>query len=192
MAENSLFAVLLRSPWWVSLLVAAAIAALSRALLPAQYVVFGALGAFPILVIAALSAARQWRAPRPAQVERTLQAVRSMDWRALSAAIEAGLRRDGFALQNPAPAGVDFEAGKAGRTVLVSARRWKAAGIGVEPLRALHAAVEARQADEGLYIGLGAPSDSALRFAREHRLRIVQGADLARLVGDLSPRAPKG
>lgn len=191
MAENSLFAILLRSPWWVSLLVAGGIAALSRALLPAEYVVFGVLGAFPIVVIGALSAARQWRAPRPAQVERTLHTLQAMDWRALSAAIEAGLRRDGFTLQTPAPAGADFEAEKAGRTVLVSARRWKAAGIGVEPLRALQAAVEARQASEGLYVGLGVPSESAVGYARAHRLRIVQGADLARLVGDLSPGPSK-
>ena len=36
MAENSLFAVLLRSPWWVSFLVAAGVFALMRYFLPAM------------------------------------------------------------------------------------------------------------------------------------------------------------
>ena len=74
MAENSLFAILLRSPWWVSVAVALAILALARALLPPAYVPFGAMGAVPMLVIGAMAALRQWRTPSPAQVEQTLQA----------------------------------------------------------------------------------------------------------------------
>jgi len=37
MAQNSLFAVLLRSPWWISFLVALVLVAATQALLPAQY-----------------------------------------------------------------------------------------------------------------------------------------------------------
>ena len=36
MAPNSVFAVLLRSPWWVSLAIAAALALAAAALLPAD------------------------------------------------------------------------------------------------------------------------------------------------------------
>lgn len=182
MAENSLFAVLLRSPWWVSVLVAAAIAALARAALPSEYVPYGAMGAFPLLVIAVLAAARQWRSPNAAQIEQALQALRAMTWREAATTVEAGLRREGYTVRSVGSAGADFEASKAGRTVLVSCKRWKAASIGIEPLRALHAAVQAAQASEGLYVGIGEPTEAALRFAREHRLRLVQGAELARLV----------
>ena len=41
MHENSLFAVLLRSPWWVSLLVAAGIAGVMRIFLAIEYALFG-------------------------------------------------------------------------------------------------------------------------------------------------------
>ena len=44
MAENSLFAILLRSPWWVSLAIAAVLALIARLLLPADYAVVGMLG----------------------------------------------------------------------------------------------------------------------------------------------------
>ena len=183
MAENSLFAVLLRSPWWVSVAAAAAIVAVARAALPEAYVPYGAMGALPLVVIGAVSALRQWRAPNPAQVEQALQALGGLGWRELAAGVEAGLRRDGYTVRSLRAGSADFEAVKAGRTVLVSARRWKAASVGVEPLRSLHAAMLEADAGEGWYLGLGVPTKAALRFARENRLRLVQGAELARLAG---------
>ncbi len=191
MAENSLFAVLLRSPWWVSVGVAAAIVALSRAVLPEAYVPFGALGALPIVVIGVMSALRQWRAPNPVQIEQTLQRLATLGRREVGAAVEAGLRRDGYAvLALDGQGAADIEAVKGGRTVLVAFRRWKAASIGLEPLRALDAAVRARGDDDGpvdgWMLGLGSASDAARAYAAQHRLRLVQGTDLARLVGPSS------
>ena len=183
MAENSLFAILLRSPWWVSVAVAGAILALARALLPPAYVPFGAMGAVPMLVIGALAAARQWRSPSPAKVEATLQSLSAQGWREFAAAVEAGLRRDGHAVRAVAEPGFDFEATRAGRTVLVACKRWKASAVGVEPLRALQTQVEAQGAIEGWYLAIGTPSEAAIAFARTHRLRLVRGAELARLAG---------
>jgi restriction system protein len=45
MAKNSLFAVLLRSPWWISAAIAVVLAVLALALLPADYRVVGAVSA---------------------------------------------------------------------------------------------------------------------------------------------------
>ena len=56
MAPNSLFAVLLRSPWWASLGLAVALSLLLRALLPADYAVAGMLGTLPFALIAAIAA----------------------------------------------------------------------------------------------------------------------------------------
>ena len=60
MSPNSLFAVLLRSPWWISLLVAGALFALARLFIPAAYAIFMPL---PFLVIATMAGWRQFRAP---------------------------------------------------------------------------------------------------------------------------------
>ena len=183
LAKNSLFAVLLRSPWWVSLCLVAAIAAAAWALLPPAHAPYGVLGASPFLVIAALAARRQWRQPSPTQVEQTLQRLAAMNWQEAAAAVDAGLRRDGYAPTALAGHGADFTAERAGRTVLISCKRWKAASIGIEPLRALHTALEAADASEGWYLAIGSASAAAQRFAGEHRLRLVQGVDLVRLVG---------
>ena len=59
MSEKSLFAILLRSPWWVSLAIVAVFVLASSALLPSPYVAFGMMGAFPFLVIAIMAAWRQ-------------------------------------------------------------------------------------------------------------------------------------
>ena len=80
MAKNSLFAVLLRSPWWVSLSVAAVLALLAGALLPAAYRVVGMLSVTPFVVISALAARRQWRLPSAARMAQTEQAIASMAW----------------------------------------------------------------------------------------------------------------
>ena len=47
MAKKSLFAILLRKPWWISIGIAAGIAVVARALLPEQYAIGGALGGIP-------------------------------------------------------------------------------------------------------------------------------------------------
>jgi len=51
MAKNSLFAVLLRSPWWISLLVALLVGLVGFALLPQQFKVVGALSGLPFAII---------------------------------------------------------------------------------------------------------------------------------------------
>ena len=73
MAENSLFAILLRSPWWISLGLAAIVALVARLALPADLFWFGAFGGLPFVVIAVMAARRQWRAPSAAQLARTAE-----------------------------------------------------------------------------------------------------------------------
>ena len=56
MAKNSLFAILLRSPWWISLLISVLISLGAFALLPREYAVVVMLGTFPFVVVAAIAA----------------------------------------------------------------------------------------------------------------------------------------
>ena len=53
MHSNSLFAILMRKPWWISLLIGLAFCALAWAMLPQQYVLVGAAGSLPFFIIAA-------------------------------------------------------------------------------------------------------------------------------------------
>jgi restriction system protein len=179
MAKNSLFAILLRSHWGLSLGIAAGIALLAAALLPAEYRIVGMLSGLPFMVTGAIAARRQWGLPSAAQVAQTQAAVAAMPWPQFAALLEQAFARDGHAVQRGAADGVDFVLERKGRVMLVGARRWKSARTGLESLRALQAAREAADAPDALYIGLGELTDSARPFAAEHRIAIWQAAELA-------------
>ncbi len=74
--------------------------------------------------------------------------------------------------------GADFELLRKGQTLLVSARRWKSARTGLEPLRELQAAREKADA-AALCIGLGEISEPAAAFATQHRISVWRAAELA-------------
>jgi restriction system protein len=179
MAENSLFAMLVRSPWWVSIAIAAVLALLAGALLPERFRVAGALSVIPFFVVAALAARRQWRQPSAAQVEQTLQAVAAMAWPAFAQQLEQAFQRDGYSVQRGSQAGVDFELERQGRRTLVSARRWKSAKLGLEALRTLQAAREAADASAAICICLGGLTDTAQPYAAARGITVWQGAELA-------------
>lgn len=183
MAENSLFAILLRKPWWLSLGIALALALLARALLPANFVVVGAFGAaFPFVVIAAIAAWKQARAPSAAQVEAALQRLRGMGSVELLDAAAAAWRAEGYAVECFTGAGADLKLERRGPPVLVGLRRWKAASTGVEPLRELHAAMQRADDALGWYVAGGEVSDKARDFARAQSIRLIGAQELALLV----------
>lgn len=184
MHKNSLFAVLLRSPWWISILVAAATAVVARFMLakfslPEPYAVFIAL---PFIVIGCVAAWQQLRAPSAEAVAARLEALRAQSWDEFSAALEGAFRRDGYEAARLNGAGADFQLSKAGRVSLVGCKRWKVARAGIEPLRELEAARQARDAHECIYVAAGEISENARTFAAERKIRLLHGAELSELL----------
>ena len=137
MSERSLFAALLRAPWWVSFLVMLAVALVAGALLPDAYKTAGMLGAFPFLVIGVMAAWRQRNAISADRISELTEQARSMGWRDFSILVEEALRQQGFEVSRLANGPFDFQIEKNGRVTLVSAKRWKAATVGVETVREL-------------------------------------------------------
>jgi restriction system protein len=178
MAENSLFAILLRSPWWISLAVAAAVFAALRLAVPELYAAFFAL---PFLVIGLYVGWKQLRTPSAASSERALEAIRAMAWEDFSTALEKHFAAEGYAVTRLAGEEADLEMSKAGRTVLVACKRWKATRTGAEPLRQLQAAAGKRDAAQCIYIAAGEVTQNALEFAAKSNIRVIHGAELARL-----------
>ena len=177
--ENSLYAVLMRSPWWMSFAVGAAAFALVRLFLEPVYAAFGA---SPFFVIGVLAAWRQLRAPSAAEIGRCLDALRGMSWESFAFVLEEAWRRQGYRVEPFAGAGADYELTRAGRRTLVACKRWKAARTGAEPLRELAAAAGSSGAAGSEYFAVGEVTDGARKFADNHAIRLVQGPDLAKLV----------
>jgi restriction system protein len=182
MAKDSLFAILLRSQWWISIAVAAGIVAVVKLVLPGVPVAYAVFAALPFIVIGAIAGWRQLRQPSRARVVDTLESVRTMSWGDFSGALEDAFRRDGYAVSRLAGPAADFELTKGGRTSLVACKRWKVARTGIDPLRDLDEAKRARDAHECIYVATGEVTEGALKFAREKGIRDVHGAELAKLL----------
>jgi len=177
--RNSLFAILLRSRWWVSWLVAAGVFGLGRLALPDAVAAFAVL---PFLVIGVAALWKQLTAPHGARVEAELERIRALSWEAFAAALEGGFAREGYAVKRR-DGGADFELEKDGRTVLAAARRWKAQVTGLEPLKDLRAAAGKRGAAECLYLAAGEVTAKARGYARDNGVRVVEGPELVKLAG---------
>lgn len=181
MAEKSLFAILLRSPWWVSFLIAGAITLVVAALAPERFRLLGAFGALPLYGVGCVAAWRQWKAPPAAAVAAQALALRSMAWRDFAAALERQWAAQGAQVQSIAGLEADFRVEKAGRTTLVSARRWKAASHGVDAISQLAAAMRKRDVAHGQYlVSHGTVSDTARDMARAENVELLEGDALAR------------
>ena len=185
MHERSLFASLLRLPWWVSLVIGVVIALLSRLTLKGDFLVFGVTMSLPFAVIAAIGLRRQWQAPSAARVDAVLSAVQAMSWREFSALVEAAFVRDGFVVKALNLPAADFEIVQGVSVALVSCKRWKAANQGVAPLQELAALREARGAGEAIYISAAAMTGTAQAYATGQRMRLINGAGLAQLLRNL-------
>ncbi len=190
MAPNSLFAILLRSPWWASLGIAVGLALLMRLLLPRDYAVAGMLGTFPFVVIAAVAAWKQWHAPSVAQMSQTLERLQAMNSREFAEAIEAAFRAQGHEVQRLQLPGADLELTLRHRRTVVAYKRWKAASVGVEPLRDLQAVQQKREAEAALYVATGALSEKAGDFVRESKLQLMGAPELAQLLRSVPSRRP--
>lgn len=185
MSQNSIFAVLLRSPWWMSAGVAVLLCVGGFAALPLDYAAMGVFAAVPFVVISIMAAYKQLRAPSGTRVQAVAETAAAMSWADFADTVEAGFKRDGCEVQRLQTPGADFALSKDGHVAIVSAKRWKAARVGVEPLRELQAAREKRGAREAIYIALGDVSDNAWAYAKAQGVSLMTAPELAKLLRDL-------
>ena len=182
MSDKSLFAVLLRSPWWVSFAVAIAVGIAAYNLFPERFANVGAVSGLPFVVIGLIAVWKQWGTPNPARIDETLQSLSTLSARDFASALEAAYLQDGYSVSRVTAKGADLSISKGGRTALVNSKRWKAATHGIEPLRELNASMTTLDANQGIYVAVNALSDAAKLFAAKNSIRVLQGTELALLM----------
>ena len=187
MAPNSLFAILLRSRWWISFVVGAVIVLLTVSLLPQDLKLVGALGSVPFFAIGFVALVRQLQAPSPAQTQALLNQAASQNWPQFAQLLEAAWRAEGYNVERLPQGEADFVLTRQGKTALVYAKRWKAATHGIEPLKQLQAATAQRQLQDAVYIALNPLHDNARNYARDHNMVVLQGQELATLLAKGQP-----
>src|SRR5687767_3258249 len=179
MHENSLFSILLRSPWWMSALVGAGIFVLVRIWFAVVYAAFAAL---PVIIIAAYVGWKQLRQPSAEQVAKRIEALKALPAEEVAQAFEAGFRREGYGVARLKGEQGEFELSNAGRVAGVLTRRCEDVGVGRELLDELEALSKHRKADECIYVTAGEVSDSARKFAFDSNVKLIEGPGLVALL----------
>ena len=176
--QNSLFAVLSRSPWWVSTALGLGVFLLMRIWLPLEMAVFGAL---PFIGIGFYAGYLQLKRPGAKRIARTLEQARALPGEEFRKALAEGFKRDGFSAER-ANGGADVVLTKNGMVTLVACKRWKAGRTGIEPLREFESATRERGAHARMYVAVGEVTDNARTFAAQNRIQLLQEEDLAKLL----------
>lgn len=179
MARETLFAVLMRQPWWVTLLIAFALFGIAYQFAP-QYAFFVAL---PFLVVAAWIGWKQFGSVSPAEAVDRLAALRELAWEDFRAAVSAGYRRQGYVVEEARDNAFDLRLTRKTQVTLVQCRRWKANQIGVGAVRELFEAAQKSDAYDCVCISTGEFSKAAVEFAADKRMSLVNGTELAALAG---------
>ena len=179
--RNSLFAILLRSPWWLGLLLAFGMFAAVRMFFAPGIAAFFAL---PFLAIGLYAGVQQLRQPSDKSIAETVARAKELPWDGFRAALEGAYQRGGYTVTRMDGV-ADLRLAQGGVVTLVACKRWKAMRTGIEPLRELHTAGRSREAAECIFVAAGELTANARAFAAEKGIRVLEGAELAKL---LAPR----
>lgn len=181
MSDKSLFAILLRSPWWYSFLIAAVLLLLARVFLPEAFRAVGMLSSIPFAILGVIAAWRQRDKPSPERVSMALDQLAQMPWKQFLPIMEQAFVQQGFTVTQLNTNAADLQLEKLGRVTLVSCKRWKAATLGVEVLRDLKAMQVSQEASYSACISLSLPTGVALKFAKENAIQLICQDELASL-----------
>jgi restriction system protein len=181
MSDKSLFAILLRSPWWYSFLIAAVLLLLARVFLPEAFRAVGMLSSIPFAILGVIAAWRQRNKPSPERVSMALDQLAQMPWKQFLPIMEQAFVQQGFSVTQLNSNAADLQLEKLGRVTLVSCKRWKAATLGVEVLRDLKAMQISEEASYSACISLSLPTGVALKFAKENAIQLICQDELASL-----------
>ena len=179
MSDKSLFAILLRSPWWYSFLIAAVLLLLARVFLPEAFRAVGMLSSIPFAILGVIAAWRQRDKPSPERVSMALDQLAQMPWKQFLPIMEQAFVQQGFTVTQLNSNAADLQLEKLGRVTLVSCKRWKAATLGVEVLRDLKAMQVSQEASYSACISLSLPTGVALKFAKENAIQLICQDELA-------------
>ena len=182
MSDNSLFAILLRKPWWVSLSIAAAILVAGQFVFSERFAFIVYSFALPFIVVFVMVVWRQKDMPGAARVEKTLEAIGAMSWKEFSELFEDGLKREGYTVTRMENGIADFRVVKDGRISLLCAKRWKAANLGAEPLRELIAQRDKEEVRGAIFVTTGQVTENAQAFAKDKKIELWQASEVTRFL----------
>jgi restriction system protein len=204
--NESILDVLIKLPWWVSVVCSVAAFVFLRYIVPlfvpagpatssnyalkgllSAAVVMAPLVAFVLFIPAPIAAFRQWRERRLLDSQEGLETIRTLSWARFETLMTGAYRRQGYSVARPGgdggpDGGVDLVLRKDGDIILVQCKQWKAWKVGVRVARELFGVMTARKAHGGIIVTSGLFTQEARRFAAGKPIDLVDGPQLAALI----------
>ncbi len=181
--KQTLFDLLVVQPWWVSMIAAMLITLGVGALFPQDKKIFGVAAGIPFFIIGIIAAWRQWTVPSSAKLTAIHEKVANMNWPEFSDYLTRALQSKGYEVKPYEGKGADFEIIKPGNHMLLSCKRWKAANLGVEPLRELQAAAE-KEALSAMCMTTAKISPAAFTYAANERIDLMDADGMVLLLAN--------
>jgi restriction system protein len=200
--NESLPNLLIRLPWWISIVLAGLVLIVSHFVIP--NISFenpflkgfalgapnlGAFVAFALCVISLMSAIESWRKRRLFSGQKGLDTIKKLNWQEFEELVGEAFRRQGyFVLENPGKGpdgGVDLRLRKDGRKIYVQCKHWKTSKVSVKVVRELFGVMAANGADEGIVVTYGEYTGEARGFAQGKPMRLINGKQLSRMIRDV-------
>ncbi|ADE17009.1 restriction endonuclease (plasmid) [Nitrosococcus halophilus Nc 4] len=193
---EGMYDIFLRTPWWVSLLVAGAAYAALNFGLPA-YIDDNNLFLKPLEQVGPLFApwiagfilltgafAQLGKRSRRKLLDRqsAIDSIRAMSWQSFEKLVGEFYRRQGYSVEERggggADGGVDLVLRRQGEVILVQCKQWKTRQVGVAKVRELYGVVASENATRGVLITCGQFTPDARAFAKGKSLELVDGTAL--------------
>jgi restriction system protein len=178
MAKGSLFAVLLRSPWWYSILIGLFFITASLPIADGKYLIFGITTALPFFGIAGYAAYKQAKLPSQKRVFEVAEQAQKMRASEITEKIANRYRESGYESKLFTGNAADLELTRGHRIVLLSSKRFKVGNTGIDSLKQLVAAGETAEATSYLYVALGEISSAARIYASQNNIELIQANEL--------------
>lgn len=179
MSESSLFAILLRSSWWYSVLIGMVFIALSLVFVDGKYLFLGIFTAFPFFCIAGYAGYKQFQQPSQKRVLEVESQARKMRAVQVANKIAESYMQERYESRAFKGDAAELELTRGPRKILLCSKRFKVGNTGTQPLKQLVAAGDNAEATGYLYVALGEVSDAAKVYAKENNIELIQAVRLA-------------
>jgi len=206
--DESFFDLIAELPWWVGVVLATLAYVFIKFVFPAivpttpaiQAMARGFsqmawLFALPFLVVAIVSAVRQFLRKRLLDRQVNLDSIRALPWEQFEHLVGEVFRRQGYWVEErggSAPdGGIDLVLLKGGRKLVVQCKRWQTKQVGVTFVRELYGVMTAEGADEALFVSSGEYTDEARAFANGKPIQLIDGNTLLKMIRMVQPVAPQ-
>jgi restriction system protein len=203
--KESAIEILIRLPWWVSVLIGCVAFVGLRWVIPSmlegKVVATAFIGAARLsapwvgLLFAFTAGAAALFARRKRHLldqQMTLATIRELDWQEFEWMVGEAYRRQGYTVQDSIKrgpdGGIDLVLRKNGETVLVQCKQRRSSSVGAPVVREAYGVQMHEKADRSVVITSGHFTREAVTFAQGKPIELIDGPELLALVRDVQLR----